>query len=82
MKKKKKIIICFEWEFMAKSERRDQKKKKKKTRDLTEFTVEHLLIFFRRNFTKNSQTFTCFEIPSLNLKNSQFSPINFQLLSI
>jgi hypothetical protein len=66
MKKKKKIIICFEWEFMAKSERRDQKKKKK--RDLTEFTVEHLLIFFRRDFTENFQTFTRFKIHSLNLK--------------
>jgi hypothetical protein len=37
--KKNKIVICFEWEFMAKSER------KKEKRDLIEFTVEHLLIF-------------------------------------
>jgi hypothetical protein len=31
------------------------------------------------NFTEDLRTFTSFEIPSINLKNSQFSFLNFQL---
>ena len=42
----------------------------------------HNLYVFRRNLIEDPRTFTCFEIPPLNFKNSQFSHMNFQLFLI
>jgi hypothetical protein len=36
----------------------------------------------QKNFSKDTPSFTRFEIPNLNFKNSQFTPLSFQLYSI
>jgi hypothetical protein len=36
----------------------------------------------QKNFSKDTPSLTCFEIPNLNFKNSQFTPLSFQLYSI
>jgi hypothetical protein len=38
--------------------------------------------FYWGNFTRPPRTTSRFEIPPINFKNSQFTPMNFQLLSI
>jgi hypothetical protein len=41
-----------------------------------------MIDFFWENFIKDPQSFIRFEILFINLKNSQFNSLNFQLLLI
>jgi hypothetical protein len=58
--KKNKIIICFEWEFMAKSERKKKKKKKKR---LNRIYCGTFINFFRETSLKTFKLLPVLKYP-------------------